>query len=631
MNENRSSALESRDFRILLVLIVAINLVNGALLAIIVPMWIGPDELAHYSDVQYLRVHGKLPDQRTCFLSEEVKGASYEADWWGILERKEKMRPGPETFYTHGFAAFGDCGNSRRVREPVHSGEFSLALAYKFTEEDGEYCCAYKTGSDVTGLDGFGLWVYGDGSNVQLQLSVESEVKREHYVRAARVDWTGWRDVFEPFSRFSEGLPNDLTTTATLKIYIADDPVSGTAMQGELYIDDIYLTRRGEKVHLTGFEDEELLLMPSDCYNWCAHHPPLYYLLMLPIDVILSEKPIFSRVLAMRLLTVLLSTGTIFLLALGGRLLFGTSSWVWLLVPSIFVFSPVYTFDQACVNNDHLMIFLYTLLLYMMLKWSEGSLDARRSLILGGLIGLGLMTKMIFITAVPLLFLFICLRVRKEGPGLLKRLFSRIGQSMIMILAITGWWFLRNCLMYGMPMVTATVIRPDEKLPLKISLFDILSSESLWAWISTGWFYRIASHTSFAAPEIVRYVTDGLMIIAGLGLLRALYLRLFLRRQLVSPRTAVRLRLLAYAVVIHTIVIFSQVARGTMNLGKFRAFNGRYLLPVALGIGALVAFCIENLLPEKFRRFGVLILICVLIFIELVTVHITMMETCYPF
>jgi len=626
----RANISENKNFRGLLGLIVAISIVNGALLTIIVPMWAGPDEVAHYGHVQHLRLHGSLPDQRTCYLSEEVKSSTYDADWWGLKRRRRKVGPGAEAFYTHGFAAFGEAGNCQRTNTAAHTGRSSLALNYNFTRQKSEALCAYRPGVNVSEADGLGMWVRGDGSNVLLQLSVETVGRKEHYLRIP-VDWRGWKQIQAPFSLFSSDLMNNRSRSAALKIYVADDDLSQKKVSGTILIDDIWFSRQDQAIALTGFEEAELPLMVSDCSNWCAHHPPLYYLLMLPIDVALSEKPIFTRVHAIRLLSSLLSTITIIIAALAGRLIFGTKSLIWLLVPALFLFSPVFTFDQACINNDHLLILLYSLLLYLMLKWSEAQLTAGKIAVLGVIVGLGLLSKLLFLTAIPVVCLFVWMKERGHGIRSLKRAASKLALFTAVFLAVSGWWFLRNYLLYGIPIITATTIRPASKMPVDIGLIDILLSTSLWGWITTGWFFRIGSHTGFSPSKTSYQLTYLLFEITVLGLVRAAFLKIFMRRRLLTPQAAKRLRILAYSVVIHTLIIFTQVAKGSMSVGMYRAFSGRYLLPVAIGLGAYFAFGIENLLPRKIRRFGVLAVVVSLIVIEVLTLHVTMMKACYPF
>ncbi len=619
-----------RNFRILLGLIVVINLVNGVLLAIIVPLWVGPDELAHYGHVQYLHLHKSLPDQRTCFISEEIKGSTYDANWWGLLQRHEKVAPGPGAFYTHGFSSFGEGGKCRLSQAQAKSGKCSLAISYDFSAESDEELCAYRANLDISRSDGIGMWVLGDASKVTLRISLEAPENEERHIQMP-VNWLGWQRVFEPFSSFSGGLMAHRSTCATLKMDVADDSISRKTFSGTVFVDDIWLQAGAKVTTLTSFEPEELPITDSEWPNWCAHHPPLYYLMMLPIDVILGDKPIATRVLAMRLFSLILSTFTILIAALTGKLLFGVRSFTWLLVPAILIFSPVFTFDQACINNDHLLIPMYALLLYLMLKWSETPLTRKRLLWLGVIVGLGILAKLLFLTAVPLVFLFIWLKERGHGLQSLKSASCKLALFTMVLAAICGWWFVRNCVLYGLPIVTATTIRPEPRLPVVIGLVDILGSQCLWIWLTAGWFFRIASHTSFMPPNATWQLTYFLFDLAALGFLRAIMLRLFWKRRLLKPQTAKRLRWLAYAVLVHTSIVFVQVANGTMAIGKFRAFNGRYLLPVGIGMGAFFAFSIQNLLPRKIQRFGVLVVVVILIAIEILTVHLEVMKVCYPF
>jgi len=241
------------------------------------------------------------------------------------------------------------------------------------------------------------------------------------------------------------------------------------------------------------------------------------------------------------------------------------------------------------------------------------------------------MSKLLFLTAIPIVFLFVWQNERGNGSVSLKRASAKWGLFMLVVLGVSGWWFVRNCVLYGMPVITATMFTPDKKLPVAIGLIDILRSDSLWAWVSIGWFLKIASHTGFSPSKTGYQLTYLLVDITALGLVRAAFLKLAFKRQLLSPQTARRLKILAYSVIIHTFIIFTQVAKGTMSVGMFRAFSGRYLLPVGIGMAAFFAFSIENLLPLKIRRFGVLVVVVILIVIEVLTVHITMMKACYPF
>ena len=58
---------------LLLGLLVGVNLVNGTLLAILTPMWLGADEYTHYGYIKHLETHGSFPDQRSCHFTQELE------------------------------------------------------------------------------------------------------------------------------------------------------------------------------------------------------------------------------------------------------------------------------------------------------------------------------------------------------------------------------------------------------------------------------------------------------------------------------------------------------------------------------------------------------------------------------
>ena len=616
--------------RILLILIVAINLINGVLLAILLPLWAGPDERAHYGYIQSLFIDRTLPDQRTCCLSEEIKTSTFEADWWRVSSDEGKIGPGADTFYCHGFSAFGNGGICAESRSRARSGQNSLVFGYDFTDERGEVLCAYRNKVDLTDFDGIRLSVFGDGSDVSLGITIVTSEGTEHDL-GMPVVWHGWKDIVCRFDDFSSDLNAGLGRDMTLRIYVSDVNRPLDTLSGTVLVDDIAFSGPAGTVPLTGFEDEELAVLASDWPNWCAHHPPLYYFLMLPLEAALEGSCISTRVLAIRICSVILSTLTVWLMAFGARRLFGTSTNWWLLVPSLFVFSPVFSFDQACVNNDHLLIFLYTALLCLLVRWRDAPLSVGRIAALGAIVGAGLLSKLLFVTAIPLVFLFILLKEIGLSFRALRRVLMFASVFVFCTLAISGWWFLRNYSMFGGPIITGTTFAPDKAWPVMMGYWEIITSEHFLGWISVGWFIRIASHTNYV-PTLVGYVLSlSLLGLAIPGIVKAFVVGIRGRRDGLGSHTARKLRLLFYAVSIHTFSVFMQIAQGSIKVGKFRAFNGRYLLPVGFGIAAIWAYGLSRLLPARARRYLVLGVILLLILIEFTNVHISLIKDCYPF
>lgn len=97
----------------------------------------------------------------------------------------------------------------------------------------------------------------------------------------------------------------------------------------------------------------------------------------------------------------------------------------------------------SSIQNDMLTIVLSMWITYLTIKWaSEDLLDSKRVFILALLVSLAVLTKMtaaFLIIAVPL-FLWILHRHRAV---------KRIGVFLATVMLSTGWWFLRNIIIYG--------------------------------------------------------------------------------------------------------------------------------------------------------------------------------------
>jgi len=607
---------------LLLLLLAAVNLVNGTLLAILTPMWVGADEYTHYGYIKHLESRGSLPDQRTCHFSQELETAVHEADWWQISGKMGKVRPGPERFYAHGFLQFAAAGSCGLERRKAHSGRSSLALSYEFRRRGPEALGVYLSPLDISDSDAIGLWLCGDGSGLQFELAIDTVGARSHKL-VVLLDFLGFRKIDAPFEEFSGGLMTHRSKGAMLKLSISDVGAREKRLSGTVLVDDISLQDRGLKSLLTGFEHDELPNRDATRLNWAAHHPPLYYLLGVPVEMALRDKPIFTRAFALRLYSLLLSTITIVIAALVGRLLFGERGHDWLLLPCLMVFSPAYSLHQSCINNDHLLILLYTLLLYLLLKWQDEGIGLKRAIALGVICGLGILTKLLFVTAFVVVAIYFALNARQYCHTVRKT----AGKYAIFLgsaLVVCGWWFVRNLVVYGKLYVTATTYLPAKALPVDITSLDFFLSEKFIGWIGVGWLMLMTSHTDL----MLAILTLGL---SAAGFIKVLFLWLWRKRDIFGACLFRRLTLLFYALIVHAFTVFYVVSIGSIKVGRFRALHGRYFFPVIVSIAAIWALGVTKLLPDKGRNKYLAAVIAVLIALEVSNVYVTAISHWYPF
>ncbi|HXV42279.1 MAG TPA: glycosyltransferase family 39 protein, partial [Anaerolineae bacterium] len=140
------------------------------------------------------------------------------------------------------------------------------------------------------------------------------------------------------------------------------------------------------------------LSLESVCYEF--HQPPLYYLLATPV-FLLSD----GSLLALRLLSVMLGAGVVILAFFISRMIFPNRAAIAYGTMAFVAFVPMHAAMLASFNNDALAeLILAALLLLLTWRLLAGSQSTTlNDVILGGLLGLGLITKTTVYIAIPLI------------------------------------------------------------------------------------------------------------------------------------------------------------------------------------------------------------------------------------
>ena len=221
-------------------------------------------------------------------------------------------------------------------------------------------------------------------------------------------------------------------------------------------------------------DNAPLVRMPA----YEASQPPLYYWLIAIALRVLRNATLVDQVWSARVVTFAIGSLAIpigFILCRkvfrGGPLAFGLCALV--------VLMPGLAINLARVSNESLGIVVYSCLLLAICYWIEQPQRYARSLGIGICLGLGLLTKAYFLTAIPaLLFLFLWFIWRdwnSEGKG--KEYAIQALLVFAIALGIGGWWYLRNY------METGTVSGLDEALMLR----NISFAEKLSAALRLDW------------------------------------------------------------------------------------------------------------------------------------------------
>ncbi len=193
--------------------------------------------------------------------------------------------------------------------------------------------------------------------------------------------------------------------------------------------------------------------------NWQAQHPPLYYALLSPVYLWTKHWDWRSHLLILRGVSYLLAwLGLISGVwaacgAKGGDSEGFRPTWVALSIAAwpLFVFS--WLPDTARLGNDSLCVLLASLCFAVVLRPSAHF--RLQYLLLGVFLGLGCLTKALFVPFSLGLIAFICCRSLLVDHRGAKRSLIDILLALAPLLLIAGWWYMANWYEFGSLLGTA--------------------------------------------------------------------------------------------------------------------------------------------------------------------------------
>jgi 4-amino-4-deoxy-L-arabinose transferase-like glycosyltransferase len=289
-----------------------------------------------------------------------------------------------------------------------------------------------------------------------------------------------------------------------------------------------------------------------------------------------------------RLASILMSTATVFFAYLFARELFpsradnqadGALALLRLAVPALVACTPMFAFISGSVNNDNAAVLFSTIGLWWALRLLRtGALTARNAAIAGLFAGLGALSKSSALGLIGLFGLAALLTFKRDLRCFVTRL---VGFAVVMLavtLAISGWWFVRNLVLYGDLLGWNAFLDVVGRRDQPASLAQLWSEREGFVWAYWG---------VFGAMNVIMspWIYDGLnalAALAGLGLLWRAG-RALLRGEAISPDALRRALLCAFWV----ILIFVALLRWT---SLTPASQGRLMFPCIAAITAALAY-----------------------------------------
>jgi hypothetical protein len=181
--------------------------------------------------------------------------------------------------------------------------------------------------------------------------------------------------------------------------------------------------------------------------NYESQQAPLYYWLTAVPMGWMNWLPLLSRLYLLRILNVLLASAVVpFAWWIARRVL--RSELQALGVVAIIVLLPELMINLARVGNESLALICYSLLLVAALQVAQHSRSWQWWILLGIALGLGLLTKAYFLTAVPAVLVLAAIswwsvRTASMGMRALAAVAVRFGAALAVTLAIAGVWYAR--------------------------------------------------------------------------------------------------------------------------------------------------------------------------------------------
>jgi hypothetical protein len=185
---------------------------------------------------------------------------------------------------------------------------------------------------------------------------------------------------------------------------------------------------------------------PAGELSYEVQQPPLYYLILAPLQLAAGGADLPTRVLLMRLVSLLIASLVIPLGFAVVRLATGSET-LSVGAAALLAAMPGLAMTAARVGNDGLAAVIFGALLWIMLH-EDRPRGWTRPLMAGALLGAGLLTKAYFLTALPALAVINGWRLwHARGDRARNALEALV--TLALGCAVSGWWYARNLALTG--------------------------------------------------------------------------------------------------------------------------------------------------------------------------------------
>jgi len=173
--------------------------------------------------------------------------------------------------------------------------------------------------------------------------------------------------------------------------------------------------------------------------------------------------------------------------------------------------NPQFIAISAGVTNDNLLNALFSLSLVCALRCMRDGAAWDRWAMLGGLVGLGLLTKQSALLLMPLGLLAVVWQ-RGAGPFLRRKVLADGGAFLAVALGVGGWWYVRNAILYG------DLLGLEPHLAHQVPLAHFGLNEALMTlrsyWAAFGWALILVEPLVYGVVGLVALAAGAGIVVA---------------------------------------------------------------------------------------------------------------------
>jgi hypothetical protein len=289
----------------------------------------------------------------------------------------------------------------------------------------------------------------------------------------------------------------------------------------------------------------------------------------------------------LRLLSVLMGTGTVLITYLIALEIFPQRQVLALGAAAVNAFIPQFLFISGAVNNDNLVTILSSVTLWLLIPLVETPISKGRSVLIGVVVGLATLTKVNALGLLPLAVLVVAISSYRQHS--IKVFVSRTGLLLAATALVSGWRFVRNWQLYGDPTAlqmflnTLAPRHPPPTLRQFIAEWGDYS-QSFWGLFGLG---------NVPLGTLAYRIPDVLALLGTLGTL-IFWIRVWQERKANDGGLMKTLVLLGWPVILF----------GSLMSWAIRILTsiGRFLFPAISALSILLFLGLSQFVPRRYTR-----------------------------